>query len=144
MHCLKGLPRPRLTYTPVVQHSGMENMLNVRCTADICVPAAPKSCIHIMPLMAHSAAQCCTSLLCDLALVYLLAPTLAPSRMPASRLGRSLARLPAHMFQSAPPGQPRYKAFPSAHTQLPVLHVLPHAMQAGQRRVHAALCAAPA
>ncbi|CAK0783482.1 hypothetical protein CVIRNUC_006681 [Coccomyxa viridis] len=52
--------------------------------------------------------QCCTSLLCDLALVYLLAPTLAPSRMPASRLGRSLARLPAHMFQSAPPGQPRF------------------------------------
>ena len=51
--------------------------------------------------------QCCVSLLCDFALVYLLAPTLAPSAAPASRLGRKVARLPAHVFQAALPGQPR-------------------------------------
>ena len=112
MHSPKGLQRPRLTYTPGAQHSGTENMFNIRYAADICMPAAPEPCIHIMPLMAHSAAQWCTSLLCDLALVYLLAPTLAPCRVPATRLGRRLARLPAHVFQSASPGQPRYNAPP--------------------------------
>ncbi len=51
--------------------------------------------------------QCCVSLLCDFALVYLLAPTLLPSAAPASRLGRKIAGLPAHVFQSALPGQPK-------------------------------------
>lgn len=51
-------------------------------------------------------AQCCVSLLCDFALVYLLAPTVCQSVAAKGRLSRKIAALPAHVFQSPPPGHP--------------------------------------
>ena len=51
-------------------------------------------------------AQCCVSLLCDFALVYLLAPTMRQSVAAKGRLSRKIAALPSHVFQSPPPGQP--------------------------------------
>ncbi|KAK9904921.1 hypothetical protein WJX75_005675 [Coccomyxa subellipsoidea] len=52
--------------------------------------------------------QCCVSLLCDFALVYLLAPTMRQSVAAKGRLSRKIAALPSHVFQLPPPGQPGF------------------------------------
>jgi hypothetical protein len=50
--------------------------------------------------------QCCVSLLCDFALVYLLAPTVRAAAASKSGLSTKMSSLPAHVFQSPPPGHP--------------------------------------